>query len=246
MKYVLEPSAFYSGDAVEREGERTGEEQVVVDVADIDDATVRGAVETAIRDGEWRSNTAPEGLAETVERVDFFTGPTDGDTATHVGLTLYRFDPDSPPAVEFSASVVDDTVSAASPGAVEFTLTNSSETTQLVYAGTVPPFGAVFAQAVDADERFLLWREYEEEGCISFSDRGMTACSIGSVTELAPSDGVTRRYEVLPTGTTNHPEFTVPPGPGTYRVTDSLSYSAERGAPGSTLSVDVAFTLESA
>ena len=69
--YLLEPSAFYSADAVRREGERTGEDQIVRDVSDIEDERVRSAIETAIQEGEWWADTLPEGLAETVERVDF-------------------------------------------------------------------------------------------------------------------------------------------------------------------------------
>lgn len=43
-KYVLEPSAFYSGDAVEREEERTGEDLVVEDISSIEDESVREAI----------------------------------------------------------------------------------------------------------------------------------------------------------------------------------------------------------
>lgn len=245
VKYVLEPSAFYSRDAVEREAERTGEEQVVKDISEVADEAVRNAIETAIRSGKWRSNTLPDGLVGTVERVDFFTGVSEDDTYTHVGVTLYRLQPDRPPAVEFSAAIVDDIVSKESPGAIELTLTNNSQTTQHVFSGTVPPFGMVFAEPVESSDTFLLWRNYEDEGCINFTDDGWMKCHIGNVTELHACESITRRYDVLPSETSHHPEYTVPPGPGTYRITDSVGYYEEQGAPESELSFEVQFTLES-
>ncbi|AFK18295.1 hypothetical protein E6P09_05900 [Haloferax mediterranei ATCC 33500] len=244
-KYILEPSAFYSSDAVTEEEERTGEEQVVKDISEIDDEKVRSAIETAIRTGEWRSNTLPDGLADTVGRVDFFTGVSEDETYTHVGLTLHRTHPDRPPALEFNAAIVDDTVSKDSPGAIALTLTNTSQTTQRVFSGTVPPFGMVYGDATEDEGRFLLWREYEEEGCVNFSERGLAVCSIGKITKLQPCERITRRYEVLPSETTRHPEYTVPPHPGRYRLTDSLDYYETRGGPESTLSFEVEFTLES-
>lgn len=245
VRYVLEPSAFYSADAVRRKEERTGEEQVVRDVAAVEDDRARDAIETAIRRGEWRSNELPDGLSGTVDRVDFFTGVSRDGTYTHVGLTLHHLRPDRPPAVAFDARVVDGVVSSESPGAVEFELRNRSRTTQLVSSGTVPPFGMVFAEAVDEPERFLLWREYEDEGCIRFTDDGWTRCDIGITTELEPCARLTRRYEVLPTETGTRPEYTAPPGPGTYRIYDSANYNEAPGAPGSTLSFEVEFTIES-
>lgn len=241
--YLLEPSAVYSADAVRREEERTGEDQVVRDVSEIEDEMVRSAIETAIQEGEWWADTLPEGLAETVAEVDFFTGVREDRTHTHIGLTLHRLRTDGPAGVAFEARVVDDVVSAESPGVVELELRNRLQTTQHVESGTVPPFGTVFAEAVDADERFLLWRDYEDEGCITFRDEGMEACSIGVVTDLEPCEHLTRRYEVLPTGTDRHPEYTVPPGPGRFRISDSVSYREEQRAPGSTLSFEVEFML---
>lgn len=244
VRYILEPSAFYSSDAVEREEAQTGEEQVVKDISAVDDDEVRVAIETAIRTGDWRSNTLPDGLIEIVERVDFFTGVSEDDTYTHVGLSLYRLRTDQPPAVEFSAAIVDDTVSEESPGAIELKLTNRGSTTQSVFSGTVPPFGMVSAESGEGGDQFLLWRNYEEEGCINFTEDGWMMCSIGIRTELQPCQSITRRYEVLPSVTTHHPEHTVPPGPGTYRITDSLDYYEEHGAPESELSFEVQFSLE--
>lgn len=186
FRYVLEPSAVYSEDAVERKETRTGEDQTVMAVSEIGNPAVREAVETAIEDGEWRSNDLPAGLADLVERVDFFTNGRTG-LGTHVGLTLHRLDPDAPPAIEFDASVVDPAVAPDDPGVVELGLTNVGPTPRKVFSGTVPPFGMVFAESTDGDDRLLLWRPYEEEGCIQFpDDGGWFRCDIGQVTELAP------------------------------------------------------------
>lgn len=244
VKHVLEPSAFYSSDAVERKAERTGEEQVVTDISAVEDDEVRDAIETAIQTGEWRSNTLPDGLADTIERVDFFTGFPEGGTHTHIGFSLYRLRPDQPPAVEVNATIVDDSVSKESPGVIELELANRSSTTQTVFSGTVPPFGMVSAETVEGGGEFLLWRDYEEEGCITFTEDGWRRCDIGSMTELQPCQRITRRYEVLPSATTHQPKYTAPPGPGTYRINDSLNYYEENGAPESVLSFEVQFSLD--
>lgn len=241
VRYVLEPSAFYSEDAVERKREREGEVRVT-DVSTLDPA-VREAVEAAIRDGEWRANDLPDGLAEAVERYDFFTGASSG-THTHVGVELYRFDPDAPPAVVFEAAVVDDRTAPGDPGALEFALRNVGDEPREVFSGTVPPFGVVFAEAAGGDGRFLLWRDYEEEGCVGFSDDGIVQCAVGKLTELRPGERIARRYGVLHDSTDVRPEHTRPPGPGAYRVADRVDHSRQHGAPGSTLSFEVRFALE--
>ena len=148
--------------------------------------------------------------------------------------------------MQFDAHVVDGIVSDASPGILALELRNATQTTQHVSAGTVPPFGLVRADAVEGSDGFLLWREYESEGCVTFADDGILQCDIGTVTKLNPCESITRRYEILPSETTVHPEYTAPPGQGTYRITDSISYSAEQGGPGSQLTATVTFTLESA
>jgi hypothetical protein len=242
VKYVLKPMAFYSADAVERERDDSAKEVVVVDVADIEDPAVRDMIETAIREDAWRSNELPDGLAALVERVDFFTGVSTGATYTHVGLELYRLHPDRPPAIQFDASVTDEWVSSASPGALEFFLTNTGEETQEIFSGTVPPFGMVSAEG--AGDEFLLWRDYTDEGCVSFTDSGLAVCSIGVLTTIEPGEEISREYEVLPSTTDRQPDYTVPPGTGQYRITGTVGYSARHGAPGSTLQFDVGFTLE--
>lgn len=172
FEYVLEPTKFYSAGAVENEEEETGEDLVVKDVSAIEDDAVREAIVTAIRTGSWSSNTLPDGLADIVERVDFFKGASEDETHTHVGLTLHHLDPDRPPAIEFSATVIDDVVSPESPGAIELALKNTASTARSVFSGTVPPFGMVTTKVVEGDDKFLLWRNYEEEGCITFDEEG--------------------------------------------------------------------------
>jgi hypothetical protein len=244
VNYVLEPRAFYSADAVERERRESSEEVVVVDIADVDDPAVRQAIETAIREKEWRSNTLPDGLADLVERVDFVTGVTPDQTHTHVGLELYRLDPDRSPPVEFDASVPDGVVSTDNPGTLEFTLRNTGTETQELFSGTVPPFGIMRAERSSEDGRFLLWRDYEEEGCVFFTDEGIGSCDIGITTELEPETELSRRYDVLPATTEHYPDRTVPPGPGEYQTSEKIGYSTGDGAPGSTLSFTVDFTLD--
>lgn len=242
VKYVLKTRAFYSANAVEREREDSAEKIVVMDVSEIEDSKVRGAITTALREDEWRSNTLPDGLAEVVDRVDFFTGIPAGDTHTHIGLELYRLRPDQPPAIEFTASVTDEWVSSDSPGAMELSLENTGAESQTIGSGTVPPFGMVFAERRDA--KFLLWRDYTDEGCISFTDNGIATCAIGKITTLDPGERISREYKVLPSTTDLQPGYTVPPGPGEYRITDRVGYSRGNGVPGSTLSFTVTFALE--
>lgn len=245
-EYALEPTAFYSADAVESEREDSAEPVVVMDVSEVEDTEARTAVETALRKDSWRSDALPEDLADLVERVDFFTGVPSGATHTHVGLTLYRLHPDQPSPVAVDATVLDAQVSPGSPGAVEFALVNEGEQVQEVFSGTVPPFGLVRAEQGDGSGQFLLWRDYGEEGCVSFTEDGLLVCDVGKLTTLEPGQRVARQYEVLPSSTGHHPDYTAPPGPGLYRVDDELSYSPASGAPGSTLSFEVTFDLEPA
>lgn len=243
VKYVLEPEELYSGDAVERSENRTGDEYVVRDISTVNDDDVRAAIEAAIQTGSWRSNELPDGLADTVEQVDFFTGVSQDDTYTHIGLALYRLHSDRPPAVEFSATLADNHVSAESPGAIELALTNSSSTTQTVVAGIVPPFGMVSAQAIDGGDGFLLWRAYDENDCIYFTDESWSMCSVGTLTEIEAGERISRRYEILPDTTAHHPEHTAPPSPGKYVISGGFGYYEVQGAPETALSFEVQFTL---
>ncbi len=242
--YILEPSAFYSEDAVEREESRTGEEQVVVDITDVENPESKAAIETAILEGEWKSNRAPEDLPETIERVDFFTGVSKDDTYTHIGLTLHHLDPDAPPAIEFTAEITDRYVAPDSPGAIEFSLRNRSAQTQELFSGTVPPFGMLHAEAIGDGESFLMWRDYEKEGCFSRWNGGWARCDIGIISKLESCEQLSKVYEILPSTTDTYPDETVPQSAGTYQVAKTVSYSLGGGAPSSELSFDLEFTLE--
>ena len=246
FRFVLEPAAFYSKNAVAREEERTGEKQVVVDISEIESTEVRDAIETAIRSGTWRSDSLPDGLTDTVERVDFFTGVSNDDTYTHVGVELHRSNPDVPPAIGFDARVADPYVSPDSPGSIVFSLKNRSPRTQEVFSGTVPPFGMMHAEydGVGAASRFLLWRDYEEEGCFSRREDGWMRCDIGKVTRLKSCESISREYEILPSSTESYPEETVPARSGEYRTSGSVSSVAGNGSPSSEIAFEVSFRLE--
>jgi len=241
-RYVLEPAAFYSAAAVEREAAESGPDPVVVAVEDLDSPAVRSAVTTAIRDGDWRANELPDGLAGTVDEVDFFTGVSSG-TYTHIGLTLHRLHPDRSSAVVPAVRVPDPYVAPGDPGEIEFGLRNRSTEPREVFSGSVPPFGMLHAAAADGRGRFLLWVDYEEEGCFSRTDEGWLRCDIGKTTLLDPCERVARRYAVLPTTTDHYPDLTVP-RPGRYRVESSVGHSAAFGAPSTELSFTTSFTLE--
>ena len=245
-RFILEPAAFYSKDAVAREEERTGETQVVVDISEIESAEVREAIITAIQSGDWKSNSLPEGLADTVERVDFFTGVSEGDTYTHIGVALHRLNPNAPPAVEFDAQITDPYVSPDSPGAIVYSLQNRSSRPQEVFSGTVPPFGMMYADydGTGGESRFLLWRDYEKEGCFSRHEGGWIRCDIGQITRLKSCESITRQYEILSSSTNHYPEETVPVSSGQYRTSGSVSYSTGNGSPSSVLSFEVSFRLE--
>lgn len=246
FRFILEPAAFYSRDAVAREEERTGEKQTVVDISEIESTEVRNAIETAIQSGTWKSNSLPDGLADTVERVDFVTGVSTGDTYTHIGVELHRLNPNAPPAIEFDARVADPYVSPDSPGSIVFYLKNRSPRTQEVFSGTVPPFGMMHAEydGGGTASRFLLWRDYEEEGCFSHRGDGWIRCDIGQLTRLKTCESISREYEILPSSTESYPEETVPPRSGEYRTSGSVSYSTGNGSPSSEISFEVSFRLE--
>jgi hypothetical protein len=213
-----------------------------MDASEVPDAELRRVVSEAVVDGPWRSDALPDGLADLVERVDFFTA--DGRPYDRVGLELHRLHPDDAPAVAFDAAVSDQWVSPGSPGTVELSLRNTGDETREVFSGTVPPFGLVRAERRTADGEFLLWRDYEEQGCVTFTPDGTVICLIGVITPLRPGRTLTRRYDVLPPTTDHHPQLTVPPEPGDYRTRDALTHRGPGDGPESVLSYGVEFTLE--
>lgn len=242
VKFVLERDTLYSSDGVERRRESSIEEIVVMDVGEIENAAVRDAVETALRTGEWQSNTLPDGLSKIVERVDFFTGISKDGTFTHLGMSLHRLHPERPPAIEFQAAITDRWISPDSPGALELSLNNISQTSQEIFSGIVPPFGLVSASTDDGSS-FLLWRNYVEDGGVSFSEEEYFLDAVGIITTIKPGETVARTYEVLHPTTDKQPEHTVPPKPGRYRYADEVSYNPGDGTPDSRLNFEIEFTL---
>jgi hypothetical protein len=239
-EYVLRTAARYSVEGLAEKRAESDEPVVVVDVSEIDEPDARDAIETAIREDEWGSDGLPGGLADLLERVDLFTGVSGDLDYTHFGLRLFV----SPEPIEFDATAIDERVSPESPGTLEFSLANTGDKTQEVSSGTIVPFGLLRAERTADETEFLLWRDYEEARCVEFTDVGILRCLVGIVTPVEPGDVISRRYEVLPPTTTRYPDRTAPPGPGTYRITDAIEYGVENGGIGSTLSYEVAFTLE--
>lgn len=179
----------------------------MVDVSEIDEPDVRRSIETAIREAEWDSDSLLGGLADRLERVDFFTGVSGDLDYTHFGLRLVVH----PGPIEFEATVIDKRVSPESPRTLEFCLANTGEDTQEVSSGTIVPFGVVRAGRTTDENEFLLWRDYEEARCVEFTTEGIIQCSVGigpqwNLARCSPDDTTSS-----PT-TTHYPDRTAPPG----------------------------------
>lgn len=246
-RYYLRITAVYSTAAVDREGG----DPFIRDVSEIDDPEHRAAVEAVLSEGRiWRADI-PEGLRELTERVDFFTwdANTDpADTATHWGIGVYEAHPDREPVVEFSAELVDDQVAPADPGAITFSLTNTGEQTQAVFSGTVPPFSVLWAEGPGTEDRALLWREYAEEGCVTFGEMGgeaeMMTCDIGITTPIQPGETIEKRYEVRSGFDRDAIADYGFDAPGTYTVAETLSYHRHREDFGPSTEVNWRVTVE--
>jgi hypothetical protein len=248
-RYLVRITKTYSADAV---ADEPGE-QTVVDVSAVEDRAVRDTLKEVLSEGKVRRDEIPDGLRDTVERVDFFTwdATTAADaTYSHWAVEVYEADPDRDPVVRFDADLVDDAVSAADPGAIAFSLENVGDRTWEVFSGTVPPFGVLWAGTVEPasaretpdGDRYLLWRDYEAEGCVRFSDDGrMISCDIGKITPIQPGETVEKTYELRP----ENPVGT-PLEPGEYVVSDTLSYSRENQGPSEKVEWRVAFAVEKA
>jgi hypothetical protein len=247
-RYFVRITKVYSSDAVERHAD----DPTVVDVSEVEDADVRAVLEDVLSQGKLRRDAIPDGLRETVERVDFFTWNATtqpDDTASHWGVEVYR--PDRDPVVEFDAALVDDTISATDPGAIEFSLENTGDRAREVFSGTVPPFGVLWAGTVEGsdgstheadDDRYLLWRDYEDEGCVNFGDDGrMIVCDIGKITSIAPGETVSKTYQLRPENPVGSAL-----APGEYVVSDTLSYHRESQGPTTKVEWEVRFTVEEA
>lgn len=227
--------------------EGVGDEQVVKDVSTIEDQTVREAVETALTNQKrgWRSNRLPDGLTELLDRIDFFTGNFDSEY-THVGLTLYRFDPDDPPAIEFDVSLLDDRVVEGSPGVIELSLKNVSSEMTHIHGGADFPFGPLNATRIRSDEEFLLWQNFNNFCGVGVMDRGVSTLNYAVRRELKSQHTIDRRYRILPGSTSHHPDLTVPPGPGEYITSGTVEWDAGDDTMTLSLAWHVGFTLEAA
>jgi hypothetical protein len=248
-RYYLRITEVYSTDAVDREAG----EQTVRDVSEIDDPELKETVETILSDGKvWREGI-PQGLRELTERVDFFTWEANPDpdaTATHWGIRVYRAHPERNPVVEFAAELVDDRVAPGDPGAIAFSVTNTGDRTQAVFSGTVPPFSVLWAEAPGGNDRALLWRDYAEEGGVSFGERDgesvLVTYDVGVTTPIAPGETVEKRYELRPGFDRDALTGYGFDAPGRYVVAETLNYHRHRESQGPSTEVDwsVEFELE--
>lgn len=239
-RYLVRITKVYSAEAV---ADEPGD-QTVVDVADVSDADVRALLKRVLSEGEVRRDSVPDGLRETTERVDFFTweATTDpDDTASHWAIEVFEADPDAPPELEFDAELTDDTVSTDDPGTVTFSVENVGDARQEIFSGTVPPFGLVWANG-PGDDRYLLWRDYTTEGCVTFDDEGrVVVCDIGKITPIAPGEIIDRAYEIRlenPVG--------APLRSGDYVVSETLGYEQEPQGPRTAVEWRVSFRVEEA
>jgi hypothetical protein len=243
-KYALRKTALYSTEGIEEKRAESDTEIVVRNVSEIEPANVRQAIKTAIRQEEWGADTLPEELADTVHRVDFFTGVPNESPYTHFGVKLFV----RPAHIEFDASLIDRHVSQGDRGVVEFSLTNTGKETVTVESGTIVPFGTLKAKRHEKDEAFLLWHDYERYDCVEVSSDGVLSCLIALQTPMEPGETLSRKYELHPSTTTLYPDLTAPPGPGKYRVSGTIEFGREQTAsfpaPGSPLEYEIDFTLE--
>ena len=213
---------------------------VVLPVDDVEPIGTRALIREAIDDGDGYLVTASCALRRTIDRVDYFT--TDSPPDVGYEATLVPLDPDSL-SVRFDVELLDDDATADSPGAFELSVTNDGAEVVRPFAGTVPPFGTVYAERTDG-ERLLLWRAYEEEGCYRFTEDSATACSIGWKGKLEPGETIARRYELRVDAERSFHGRTDPPGTGAYHAEGSLAISREGADTGRTLRYGFAFGLE--
>ncbi|WP_267642759.1 hypothetical protein [Haloarchaeobius amylolyticus] len=248
--YYLRITAVYSAEAVEREEG----DQTVMDVSEIENPEHRAVVKEILSEGKLWREAVPDGLQALTERVDFFTweANTDSDdTASHWGVAVYQADPDGDPALQFDAELVDDHLAPGDPGVIAFSLTNTGDQTQSVFSGTVPPFSVLFADGPRDDQRALLWRDYTEEGCVSFAEvdgeATLMTCSIGISTPVEPGETIEKEYELRPAFEHDALRELAFDAPGRYTVAETLSYERDGVGQGPSTEVDwrVEFELES-
>lgn len=238
-EWLVQVTEEYSSGADQKPSNAT-----VLDVSEIEDEDLRAVVKETIREGEVETNETPEGLHALLDRVDRFTWDARNDTAdTATQWKIERYDghPDRSP-VAFDARVRDATVSADDPGAIDFSLTNEGDQPYTIYSRTVPPFSLLWAEERDGHDRFLLWRDYAEEGCVTIhGERGIAVCDVLTETPIQPGETITRTYRIQP----GKPESTAIAA-GRFVVRDTLTYHVEQQAPTHNVNWEVTFTLEDA
>jgi len=238
-RYLVRITKVYSADAVADEPGT----QTIVDLSEIEDPKVRAVIEDTLSSGKLRRDSIPDGLRETTERVDFFTWnetTSSDDTASHWAIEVFEANPNRDPVIQFDASLTDHSVSPDSPAAIRFSLENTGETTQEVFSGTVPPFGVLYADGPGA-ERYLLWRNYEEQGCVNFQDDGsVLVCAIGINTAVEPGKRIEKTYELWPENPVGAPLRA-----GGYEVNETLTYHQQAQEPSTEVEWRVTFSVES-
>lgn len=238
-RYLIRITKVYSANAVANEPGT----QTVVDVSDVEDPDVRAIIEDVLTQGKVRRDSVPDGIRETTDRVDFFTWnvtTSPDDTASHWAIEVFEAHPDREPILRFDAELTDHAVSPEDPAAITFSIENTGSEAQEVFSGTVPPFGVLWAESPGSD-RYLLWRDYEDEGCVNFDDGHVVVCDIGIVTQVEPGDTVEKTYEIRPENPVGSPLQ-----PGDYVVSDTLSYHEEPQGPSTELEWRVSFSVERA
>lgn len=238
-QYLVRITKVYSADAV---ADEPGD-QTIVDVSDIEDPDVRAVIKNTLREGKLHRDSIPDGLREITERVDFFTWnetTSPDDTASHWGIEVFKAHPNRAPVIQFDAELTDNAVSPGNPAAITFSIENVGDTTQEVFSGTVPPFGVLWADGPN-DERYLLWRDYQKEGCVNFQDDRVIVCSIGKITPVEPGQRIEKTYELRPENPVGSPLE-----PGDYTVTGTLTYHQQSQGPSTKVDWRVSFRVDQA
>ncbi len=144
-------------------------------------------------------------------------------------LTERRFPTKSDRELAFDAGIADPYVAPDDPGSILFGIRNESPERLTVLAGSVPPFGMLYAEATDRNSDVLLWRPYTTEGCYRRDGGEWEVCAVGREIQLESCDGVRKEYQVLSNAAEEVPAETILPGPGDYRITGELQYRIESG-----------------
>ena len=238
-RYLVRITKVYSANAVADEPGT----QTVMDISEIEDSAVRAVIEDVLTEGKVRRDSIPDGLRDITGRVDFFTWnetTNPDDTASHWTIEVFEAHPDRDPVLRFDAELTDYGVSPDDPAGITFSIENVGSETQEIFSGTVPPFGVLWADR-PGDDRYLLWRDYEDEGCVSFDDGHVVVCSIGIITQVEPGETIEKTYGLRlenPVGS--------PLEPGDYVVSNTLSYHEESQGPRTELEWRVSFSVERA